>query len=113
MSETTRDIVFKDMAESAERMGLDLEDLQEMIDEVLEDFAVKIKTLIEAGENKDIPQIKEVGHDLKGAAANYGLLAASSIAEEVEKGCDLIPIEKIKVLEDEIKTLCSLNLAEK
>lgn len=111
MSETTRDIVLKDMADSAERMGLDLEDLQEMIEDVLEDCTAKLATLKEAGEVKNAVQIKEIAHDIKGATANYGLLTASAIAKEIEQNHESSPVEKIDILIDEISCLSSLNLS--
>lgn len=111
MSETTREIVLQDMADSAERMGLDLEDLQEMIEDVLEDCATKVVILKEAGATKDLVQIKEIAHDIKGATANYGLLTASSIAKEIEKEYESVSVEKIDLLIEEINSLSTFKLA--
>ena len=41
MSEITRESVLQTMKDAAERMGLALEDLQEMIEAVLEDCSAK------------------------------------------------------------------------
>lgn len=110
MSETTREIVLKDMTESADQMGLDLEDLLEMMEDVLEDCTEKVTALIQAGEDKNTTQIKEIAHDLKGCTANYGLLNASSIAKEIEQDYEVVPIKKIEALKNEIALLSGLNL---
>ena len=110
MSEVTREDVIKDIQESADRMGLDLEDLQDMMEDVLEDCLQKAIVLVQATEEGKSTQVKEIAHDIKGATANYGLLKASSIALELEKEFELLPVEKAKALVTEINFLYSLNL---
>ncbi|PCI28975.1 MAG: hypothetical protein COB67_05165 [SAR324 cluster bacterium] len=110
MSEMTRESVLHDMQEAADRMGLDLEDLQEMIVDVLDDFQEKVKQLQEALNTGDHSTVKAISHDIKGAAANYGLELPSQLASEVEKDFEGQPLEAAKKLVAVVETLCGLNL---
>ena len=53
MTNLNRDDVIVGMKEAAERMGLDLEDLQEMIVDVLEDCSQKAQMLVKVADNYD------------------------------------------------------------
>lgn len=88
MSNLTRENVIRDMEEAAERMGLELEDLQEMIIDVIDDCLSKSKLLVQAVRDKGAEEIKRIAHDIKGATANYGLLNPSKLAQKLEKSCD-------------------------
>jgi len=84
MTTITRQDVIASMEESADRMGLDLEDLQEMIGDVLEDCVTKVKLLKEAISAGNTAQVKSIAHDIKGSTANYGLPSISAIAGLIE-----------------------------
>lgn len=112
MTTLNREDVIAGMKEAAERMGLDLEDLQEMIVDVLEDCSEKAKILVEAAESGDSVQIKTLAHDIKGATANYGLPEASSLALQIEKGHEDLPKEPISQLVIHFEALMELNLEQ-
>ncbi len=75
----------KEIANAAERMGMDYEDLAEMVPEVLEDCLIKAKKLEKAIQSNDSAQVKAIAHDLKGSTANYGIMAPSALAKSLEK----------------------------
>ncbi len=112
MTENTREGVLKSMQLAAERMGLDLEDLQEMINEVLEDCDQKARQLKDAIAAHDEEKIKSIAHDIKGSTANYGLQEASTLALEIEKKCSSVPMETIEALVKQFENLSTLNLDE-
>ena len=78
------DKVKEGITEAAERMGMDYDDLVDMVPEVLEDCkekAVELKAAIASG---DSAAVKALAHDLKGSTANYGLDEASVFAKNLE-----------------------------
>ena len=77
--------IKSDITEAAERMGMDYEDLAEMIPEVLEDCQTKAASLKDAIAAGDAAQVKALAHDLKGSTANYGLKEASGFAKTLEE----------------------------
>jgi len=107
-----RDDVIIGMKEAAERMGLDLEDLQEMIIDVLEDCSEKSNLLVSAADAGDSAKIKTLAHDIKGATANYGLPEASELALKIEKGHEDIPKDTISELVTHFAALSGLNLEQ-
>jgi len=86
MTMPTRESIIAAMEGAAERMGLDLEDLQEMIGDVLEDCTTKSARLKAAIENGQAAEVKAIAHDIKGSTANYGLQEISDLAYRLEKG---------------------------
>ncbi len=112
MAEVTREEVIQTMQEAAERMGLDLEDLQELIVEVLVDCFAKSKTLKQAIENGDPPKIKSIAHDIKGSTANYGLQMASELAFKIEKNSECATIEMVNELITRLEKLSTLKLEQ-
>lgn len=110
MSGITREEVINSMQEAAERMGLDLEDLQEMIVEVLEDCSGKAVLLKNAIESKDFGSVKTIAHDIKGSTANYGLKTASSIALQIEQNNEASSNNEAQSLIDELAALSKLDL---
>ncbi len=110
MSGQTREEVIKDMQEAADRMGLDLEDLQEMIIDVLDDCKEKVIKLQVAVKEGDSSTVKAIAHDIKGSTANYGLNSASSIAKFIEKNCENVAIEKADDLAIIFNDLSTLGL---
>ena len=110
MSELTKENVISNMEAAADRMGLDLEDLQEMINEVLADCATKSKQLREAVINQDFDSVKTIAHDIKGSTANYGLQSPSAIALNIEKNNDSSTVEEVDQLIEQIDTLATLGL---
>lgn len=110
MADITRESIIQSMLEAAERMGLDLEDLQEMIGDVLEDCLGKSNTLKKAVFSRDTASIKAIAHDIKGSSANYGLQYASDLALEIEKNCDNPPENTADALVAHFQLLSSFNL---
>ncbi len=110
MTDITRESIIQSMQDAAERMGLDLEDLQEMIAEVLEDCLGKSNTLKNAVSSGDSASIKAIAHDIKGSSANYGLQYASALALEIEKNCDNPPVDTADSLIAHFQTLSSFDL---
>lgn len=85
MQTPSKEEVLKDIGDAAERMGLDLEDLTEMIDDVLDDAIGKIGGLRDAAIAGNLEQTSAVAHDIKGSCLNYGILAPAELAKSVEK----------------------------
>ncbi|MCP4750351.1 MAG: Hpt domain-containing protein [Proteobacteria bacterium] len=112
MADVTREGVLKNMQEAADRMGLDLEDLQEMIVEVLEDCSAKSKSMQDAVSAGDTEKIKALAHDIKGSTANYGLMEASDLALKIEKNCSDMPKEPIAELVEQFDILSKFNLEQ-
>ena len=110
MTSLNREDVITGMKEAAERMGLDLEDLQEMIIDVIEDCSEKATFLLEAADAGDSTKIKALAHDIKGASANYGLPEASDLALKIEKGHESLPKDVISQLMSHFQALSTLNL---
>lgn len=77
--------VMKGIGEAAERMGLDLEDLVEMIPDVLSDGLQKSQNILTSIASEDWAVVKDVAHDIKGAFRNYGLDEAGELAFQIEK----------------------------
>ena len=102
--------VIKDMTEAADRMGLELADLQEMINEVLQDCLTKSETIKKAISDGDATTVKAVAHDIKGSTANYGLLSASALALKIEKGADSLPQAEANELQAQLSELNGLGL---
>ena len=82
----TQESVIAAMQAAADRMGLDLEDLQEMIGDVLEDCSSKSVLLKDAIAAENAADVKAIAHDIKGSTANYGLQEISDLAFKLEKG---------------------------
>ncbi len=106
----SREDVVNDMNEAAERMGLDIEDLQEMIVDVLEDCLNKANLILKAIEASDFSQIKAISHDIKGSTANYGLTKPSGLALQIERNCDSLTAELAKELIAQFEELITFNL---
>jgi len=79
-----KDVILAGINEAAQRMGLDFEDLIEMIDDVLEDCTSKIGSLRDAAGKGDATQVAAIAHDIKGSTINYGLVAPSEVAKDIE-----------------------------
>ena len=110
MAEITRESVIESMQKAAERMGLDLEDLQEMIIEVLEDCSAKALLLREAIASGDLASIKSIAHDIKGSCANYGLQTASDLALYIEKNNESMISDPVDELIRQFGLFSSFNL---
>ena len=106
----TREGVVNDIATAAERMGLDIEDLQEMIVDVLDDCIVKTEAILKAIQEGDVTRIKAIAHDIKGSTANYGLVQPSSLALEIERHCESLPTKPTNELLEQLKELKTLDL---
>ncbi len=64
-----------DYAEVLERIGGDVDFLQELLRIYFEEFREKRKLIQEAVERGDFISIRELGHSLKGASANLSLVS--------------------------------------
>ncbi|OGG97827.1 MAG: hypothetical protein A2508_02485 [Candidatus Lambdaproteobacteria bacterium RIFOXYD12_FULL_49_8] len=76
--------ILSGIADAAERMGLETEDLISMIDEVLDDCINKVGRMREAAAAQDSAKLSAIGHDIKGSALNYGIVPPSAIAKDIE-----------------------------
>ncbi len=110
MSGITREGVITSMQAAAERMGLDLEDLQEMINEVLEDCTDKVQNLKKAISGQDHESVKAIAHDIKGSTANYGLATASAIALQIEQNNETATMEMADSLDHQFEEFSKLGL---
>lgn len=110
MSGIARETVIATMKAAADRMGLELEDLQEMINEVLEDCTKKAHHLKKAIETKDPQAIKTIAHDIKGSTANYGLKSVSSLALTIEQNHQNVPQGTIDELISQLQQFSELGL---
>lgn len=110
MAELTKESVLKSMQDAADRMGLDLEDLQEMIEDVLSDCQEKSIRLKEAIVSGDSATVKSVAHDIKGSTANYGLNSISEIALTIEKNNENAAVNQVEDIQSQLKTLSQLGL---
>ena len=110
MADIDKSKIVSSMEEAAERMGLEIDDLKEMINEVLEDCnekAKKLKDLIAAG---DVDQVKAIAHDIKGSSANYGLDDQSEIAKKIEIGYADLPADLAAELHEHFEKLLTFGL---
>ncbi len=111
MSEPTRETVIASLQEAADRMGLDLEDLQEMIGEVLDDCSKKSILLKAAINNKNSIEVKAIAHDIKGSTANYGLQEISNLALGLEKSNDNPSLEDVNQMISLLNHISGLNIS--
>ena len=100
------------MSAAAERMGLELDDLREMIDEVLKDCQEKSELLKQAADAARADEVKSIAHDIKGSTANYGLSVASELALIIEKRSQDLPKETILELAEYLNSLTLMNLGQ-
>ncbi len=112
MSAQTRETVIASLQEAADRMGLDLEDLQEMIGDVLEDCSSKSLLLKEAVANKISADVKAIAHDIKGSTANYGLQEISDLALKLEKSHEDPSLEYVDQMISLLNHISGLNISE-
>ncbi|NQU64718.1 MAG: Hpt domain-containing protein [SAR324 cluster bacterium] len=112
MSVPTREAIIALMQGAAERMGLDLEDLQEMIGEVLEDCSSKAALLKEAVITKNAANIRAIAHDIKGSTANYGLQEVSDLALKLEKNNENPALEDVEEMISLLSHISGLGINE-
>lgn len=112
MSVPTRETIIASMQEAAERMGLDLEDLQEMIGDVLKDCSGKAALLKEAVSKRNATDIKTIAHDIKGSTANYGLQEVSDLALKLEKGNEDPDLEDVNEMISLLSHISGMNISE-
>ncbi|MDH5559739.1 MAG: Hpt domain-containing protein [Deltaproteobacteria bacterium] len=110
MTDFSREGIIKDMQAAADRMGLDLEDLQEMIVEVIDDCLTKAKAIVDAIDKSDADNVKKIAHDIKGSSANYGLLAASETAKQIEHGAKDLPKDLALLLVSQLEAISKIAL---
>ena len=111
MGTKTHGEVIADMQVAADRMGLEINDLQEMIVSVLNDCKEKAVRLRSTTAISDQTTIKTISHNIKGSAANYGLNELAELAKEIERNRADLPLEKVDNLLNLIDHLLTLDLA--
>lgn len=87
-----------DLKEVLERVQDDRELLLELFDIFLEDCPVKIQAIRDAAAKKDISQLKDVAHSMKGAAGNISakkMHASFLKIEQLAKTDDLAGINNV------------------
>jgi HPt (histidine-containing phosphotransfer) domain-containing protein len=72
-------------AEALERVGNDAAFLEELLDLFGEEFDSKSRALSEAILRRDTAAIRELGHSIKGAAANLSLPGLRAAAQATER----------------------------
>ncbi|MDT8446907.1 MAG: Hpt domain-containing protein [bacterium] len=110
METPPKEQILRDIDEAAERMGLEPEELVEMIDDVLDDALSKIPNLKAAAEAGDAQQTSAVAHDIKGSTINYGIIAPSNVAKEIEIG-KLDAVGQIPLLERLLLDIRAMNIS--
>lgn len=108
----TKETIIALMTDAAERMGLDLEDLQEMIGDVLEDCSSKAVLLKEAISSGNAADVKAIAHDIKGSTANYGLQQISDLAYKLEKNNENPEMADVDEIIGLLKHISGLNLTD-
>jgi len=98
------------ITEAAERMGMDYEDLAEMIPEVLDDCLVKADKLIGEVDAGNAAQVKAIAHDLKGSCGNYGLVSPSALAKSLEMNHESPDKAELEQFIAEIKQIKAMSL---
>jgi HPt (histidine-containing phosphotransfer) domain-containing protein len=73
-----------DLPSVLERIGGDEAFLQELIKIFLSEFDLKLSQLEKAASEDDFRSIQEIGHNIKGSAANLSLLELQKIAYALE-----------------------------
>jgi len=104
-----KDDILDGIEVAAQRMGLDNEDLLEMIGDVIEDCIEKVVLIREAGAAGNADQVSAVAHDIKGSTINYGLEAPSAIAKEIELG-KLEAIDRVDALSDVLEQIKAMDI---
>jgi len=72
---------FKELAEN---LGLEKDELQEIVELFLETSDTDLHKLRSAIDQGDTQQVFEAAHSIKGASGNLGFMAISEVAKEVE-----------------------------
>jgi HPt (histidine-containing phosphotransfer) domain-containing protein len=82
--------------------------LQESFDETVDVFfkqsQIKITLLHKALSKNDIEQLKQVGHQIKSASANFGFMRLSKLCRDMEQEADKMNKTEISELLQEIET---------
>jgi HPt (histidine-containing phosphotransfer) domain-containing protein len=79
-------------AEALERVGNDEAFLEELLDLFGEEFESKTKALSEAISRRDATALRELGHSIKGAAANLSLPGLRASAQAMEQAGASLPL---------------------
>lgn len=85
MKEFNKQEIITLIANTAERMGLDIEDLIEMIPDLINDSLNKLNQMLNQMNELPEEEIKLIAHDLKGAFRNFGLDQAGEMMLYIEQ----------------------------
>lgn len=80
----TKQLAVLDRATALERVGDDLELLQEMAQLYLDEYPSQLEALRVAVHKRDAKGVERAAHSLKGSVGNFGAFAAHSAALAVE-----------------------------
>lgn len=86
----------------AERLGLDVEDIRELLELYVETTTSDLAELKEAFEAKDARLVHEKAHSIKGASGNLGLDEMYNPAKEID---DLARVNSLDGLENMVQVL--------
>ncbi len=93
----------------AERLGLDVEDIRELLELYVETTTSDLAELKEAIEAKDARLVHEKAHSIKGSSGNLGLDEMYELAKEIDdraRGNSLDGLnEMIQALEEKFNSL--------
>lgn len=85
MSALTKESIDQSIAEAAENLGLEEEELRELLPEVMEDTLERIKELqVKVTDGAPQDEVMPIAHEIRGVCLNYGLKAAGDIATDIE-----------------------------
>jgi HPt (histidine-containing phosphotransfer) domain-containing protein len=91
-------------AEALERVGNDEAFLEELLDLFGEEFESKTRALSEAISRRDATAIRELGHAIKGAAANLSLPGLYASAQAMERAGLEARIEDARTVLETLRT---------
>ncbi len=91
-----------DLKKIAERLGLDVEDIRELLELYVETTSSDLAQLKGAIETKDAELAHAKAHSIKGASGNLGLDEMYELAKEID---DLARVNALDGLEDMVQVL--------
>jgi len=74
-----------DFKELAENLGLEDDEIREIVELFLETCAVDLRKLRSAMDEGDTQQVAKAAHSIKGAAGNLGFIEVFETAKEIEE----------------------------
>ncbi len=107
-----KDELISEIQTAADRTGLEVSDIIEMLPDMVANESNQAGDLIKHYNNKEFEKVKAIAHSMKGAASTYGLQLIADLAHDIEQnpqdglGWDVPEkIEEIISIYNQIKTL--------